>query len=120
LQAVRGAGDDLTAWLEYAAEGLELTLDRVWKRIRKYETRSAAPKLVLRPRQEQFLQFLRDRGPLRPAELWEALGVSRQGLLLLARPLVEAGLVEREGTRKSGCYRLARHALTAHTEDHQP
>jgi Fic family protein len=115
LQAVREAGDDLTAWLEYAAEGLERTLDRVWKRIRKYETRSAAPKLVLRPRQEQLLQFLRDRGPLRPAELWEALGVSRQGLLLLARPLVEAGLIEREGTRKSGCYRLARQALTAHT-----
>ncbi len=117
---MREAGDDLTAWLEYAAEGLERTLDRVWKRIRRYETRYAAPKLVLRPRQEQLLQFLRDRGPLRPAELWEALGVSRQGLLLLARPLVEAALIEREGTRKSGCYRLARQTLTAHTEKHRP
>ena len=33
LQAVRAQGEDLTSWLEYTAEGLALTLERVWRRI---------------------------------------------------------------------------------------
>lgn len=107
LQSVRRAGDDLTSWLEYTAEGLEITLERVWKRIQRLATRANAPKLLLRPRQEQLLQFLRERGPMTPSEIWEAVGVSRQGAMDLLKPLLEAGLVTREGTRKTGRYRLA-------------
>ncbi len=108
LQQVRAAGDDLTTWLEYSAEALERALERVWRRIGVLVAAGAVPKLVLRPRQEQLLQFLRDRGPLAPAELWDALGVSRQGFQDLVRPLLAAGLVAREGTRKNGRYRLMR------------
>src|SRR5712691_357472 len=36
LQAVRKAGDDLTSWLEYSAEGLQQTLERVWTRVQKF------------------------------------------------------------------------------------
>ena len=32
LDAVRREGEDTTQWLEYAAEGLLLTLERVWQR----------------------------------------------------------------------------------------
>lgn len=63
-------------------------------------------KLVLRPRQEQLLRLLRDKKSLMPRELWDALGVSKQGALDLARPLVKAGLVKRVGTKKTGCYIL--------------
>jgi len=35
------------------------------------------------------------------------VGVSRQGAMDLLRPLMEAGLVKRVGTRKSGRYVLA-------------
>ena len=63
-------------------------------------------KLVLRPRQEQLLQLLRDQGSMAPAEIWAALGVSRQGAMDLLRPLIEAGLVEKVGTRKTGRYVL--------------
>ncbi len=41
-----------------------------------------------------------------PAELWAALGISKQGALDLLRPLLKAGLVEKIGTRKSGRYTL--------------
>jgi DNA-binding Lrp family transcriptional regulator len=41
-----------------------------------------------------------------PRELWDALGVSKQGALDLVRPLVKAGLVKRVGTKKTGCYIL--------------
>lgn len=107
LQAVRQQGEDLTAWLEYTAEGLRLTLEQVWKRIQHLSARSKGKKLVLRPKQEQLLDMLRRKGSLSPREIWEGVGVSKQGAIDLLRPLMEAGLVKREGTRKSGRYVLA-------------
>ena len=107
LQAVRQQGEDLTAWLEYTAEGLLLTLERVWQRIQQLSVGAKGRKLVLRPRQEQLLRLLREKGSLSPREIWEGVGVSKQGAIDLLRPLMAARLVKREGTRKSGRYLLA-------------
>jgi Fic family protein len=107
LQHVRRHGDDLTEWLEYVAEGLEATLQRVWTRIHRVAFVAGGAKLVLRPRQEQLLQLLRDRGALAPREIHEAIGISRQGAMDLLNPLLVAGVVIREGSRKTGHYRLA-------------
>ena len=63
-------------------------------------------KLVLRPRQEQLLHLLRDHGKMAPSEIWAALGVSRQGAMDLLRPLLDAGLVEKIGGKKTGHYVL--------------
>jgi Fic family protein len=106
LQAVRRAGDDLTGWLEYTAEGLLVTLDRVWLRLQHLSAQSRHKKLVLRPKQERLLQLLADRKIMTPREIWDALGVSKQGALDLLRPLIEAGLITRTGTRKTGSYTL--------------
>lgn len=107
LDAVRLAGEDLSGWLEYCAEGLRQTLERTWLRVQALSVRPAS-RLVLRPRQELLLKLLRDRGSMAPAELWAALGLSRQGVLDLLNPLLEAGIVERIGTRKNGRYTLRR------------
>ncbi len=107
LDAVRREGEDLTGWLEYTAEGLLHTLERVWTRAQQFSARSRQKKLVLRPRQEQLLQLLRHHQSLAPRELWDALGVSKQGALDLLRPLLAAGLVKRVGTKKTGRYILA-------------
>ena len=107
LDAVRREGGELTGWLEYAAEGLRQTLDRAWTRIQSFDVRSQE-KLILRPRQEELLKLLRDHGSLAPAELWDALSISRQGAMDLLRPLLDAGLVEKIGSRKTGRYKLAR------------
>ena len=107
LDAVRLAGEDLSGWLEYSAEGLRQTLERTWLRVQALAVKSSA-KLVLRPKQEVVLRLLRDHGSMTPAALWAALGVSRQGAMDLLNPLLEAGLVERIGTRKSGRYTLRR------------
>jgi len=103
---VRRHGDDLTSWLEYAAEGIEITLERVWIRIQRLSARETDQKLILRPRQEQLLQLLRDRGSLAPREIWDALAVSRQGAMDLIRPLIVAGILVRVGRKKSGRYQL--------------
>ena len=105
LQAVRREGEDLTGWLEYCAEGLRQTLDRVWMRIRALNVKQAG-KLTLRPKQEQLLKLLRDQGSMAPAEIWKALSVSRQGAMNLLKPLMDAGLVKKVGSKKMGRYVL--------------
>lgn len=106
LDAVRREGEDLTGWIEYVAEGLHLTLERAWTRVQKLSAQPGRKKLVLRPKQEQLLQLLRDHKRMTPGEIWEALGVSKQGALDLLRPLIKAGLVKRVGTKKAGRYIL--------------
>lgn len=105
LTQVRNAGEDLTQWLEYSAQGLESTLERVWLRLQKFQATGSA-RITLTPRQEYLLGLLRDHGSLSPAEIWKHLKVSRQGAMNILSPLVEAGLVEKRGTQKSGRYYL--------------
>ncbi len=105
LQGVRQSGEDLTAWLEYCAEGLRQTLERAWLRIKAFQVKPEQ-KLLLRPRQEKLLHLLKDHGSLAPAEIWKALDISKQGAMDLLRPLIEAGLVEKIGGKKTGVYVL--------------
>ena len=107
LEAVRREAEDLTGWLEYCAEGLRQTLERVWLRVQAFNLKSPE-KLALRPKQERLLQLLRDHGSMSPAKLWAALSVSRQGAMDLLRPLLAAGLVEKIGGKKTGRYTLRR------------
>ena len=97
----------MSGWLEYAAEGLRLTLERVWTRVQKLSAQTGRKKLVLRPKQELLLQLLRDHKSMTPQEIWDALGLTKQGTMKLMQPLLDAGLVRRVGTRKSGRYILA-------------
>jgi len=105
LSQVRDAGEDLTEWLEYSARGLRSTLERVWLRLKKFQA-AGSSKMTLTPRQEHLLGLLRDHGSLRPSEIWEHLDVSRQGAMNIISPLIEAGLIEKRGTQKSGRYYL--------------
>ena len=105
LEAVHKAGEDLTRWLEYCAGGLLQALERAWVRMQAYDVK-AAKKITLRPRQEQLLNLLRDSNGVAPSEIWAALRVSRQGAMDLLRPLLEAGIVEKIGGKKTGLYVL--------------
>ena len=107
LEEVGREEGDLTSWLEYSAEGLRKTLERVWSRIQKLTAHGGKAKLVLRPKQEQLLHLLRERKAMAPREIWDGIGVSKQGALDLLRPLIKAGLVRRIGTRKTGRYVLS-------------
>jgi Fic family protein len=106
LAAVQDRDEDLTAWLEYCAEGLQQTLERVWQRIQQFSAARSGARLVLRPKQEQLLQLLRARGSLSPREIWDGLAISKQGAMDLIRPLVKAKLIKRVGALKNGRYVL--------------
>jgi Fic family protein len=105
LDEVRRAGDDLTHWLEYCAIGVRQTLQQVWLRIQTLQV-VGTEKLVLRPKQERLLNLLRDHGSMAPAEIWAALEISKQGAMDVLRPLLEAGVVEKVGGKKTGKYAL--------------
>lgn len=106
LDAVRKQGGDLTGWLEYTAEGLGLTLEKVWSRVQGLAAGTGSKRIALRPKQEKLLNMLRDHSSLTPRQIWEGLEISKQGAIDLLKPLIEAGLVCRIGTRKSGRYIL--------------
>jgi len=107
LASVRKDGGDLTSWLEYAAEAIHVSLEQVWDRIQHLSAGTGKKKIVLRPKQELLLRLLRDRQSLTPQEIREGIGVSKQGAMDLLNPLLQAGLVQRVGTRKSGRYVLS-------------
>jgi len=107
LDAVRRGGGDLSGWLEYTAEALYLTLESVWVRVQRLAAQAGPKQIVLRPKQELLLVMLRDRKSLTPRQIREGLAISKQGAMNLLNPLLEAGLVRRIGTRKSGRYILA-------------
>ena len=92
-------------------DDLVLVLDRttvkkqVWLRVQVH-TRRRPRRIVLRPGQEKLLNLLRDHGSLAPREIWRALKLSKQGAMDLMRPLIDAGLIVKRGTKKSGRYRL--------------
>lgn len=106
LAAVRSQQGDLTGWLEYTAQAVHRTLEKVWLRIQHLAARAGPKKIILRPKQEQLLCLLRDRTSLTPQEIRTSIGISKQGAMDLLNPMLEAGLIQRIGTRKSGRYIL--------------
>lgn len=105
LANVNHLGGDLTKWLEYCAEGLEQALERAWLRIQTVGINPNS-RILLKPKQERLLLLLRDHGEMAPKQIWEALDLSRQGAADLINPLLESGIIEKVGTKKSGKYRL--------------
>lgn len=104
LNSVQQSNGDLTGWLEYAAEVLHLTLERVLERVERLAAKETSGKIFLTPKQERLLKLLRDKGALAPHEIWKALGVTKQGAMKILNPLLAFGLIRRRGTRKSGKY----------------
>jgi Fic family protein len=104
LDSARRAGGDLTEWLEYAAEGLKQTLDDIWRRVQAVIAQAGDQNIFLQPKQEKLLRLLVDGQGLPPSEIWDALGITRQGAAKLIKPLMEAGLIRRVGGKKTGKY----------------
>jgi DNA-binding CsgD family transcriptional regulator len=105
LEQVRLAGEDLSRWLEYSAEGLKQTLERVWIRVQRFQA-SSKERMVLTPKQEKLIGLLGEIGSLSPSEIWAQLSVSKQGALKLMRPLIDAGMIVKHGSAKTGRYFL--------------
>lgn len=106
IQQARDLDDDLSYWLEYVAEGVVETLNMVKERILSLRIAVAAPRMVLTKRQEDILRYLRDRGRVKAPEIEKAFSLTRARVSQIIKPLVDAGLVIREGQTRATTYRL--------------
>ena len=80
-------------------------MERVWVRVQRVKAVSS-DRMVLTPKQEHLMGLLREEESLAPSEIWAQISVSKQGALKLMRPLLDAGMIVKHGTAKTGRYFL--------------
>lgn len=106
LERVQVGGGDLGGWLEFMAEAVIETLERVEKRITALGLPGGEP-LSLTVRQERLLVLLGERGPLGVRELARELSLTGPGVHYAMRPLLERGVLKTIGAHKTTRYSLA-------------
>lgn len=106
LQRVQVEGQDLGGWIEFVAETVLETLERVEARIQAFSPMAKEP-LSLTVRQEKLLRTLRERGELGIRDIARALRVTAPGAHYALRPLLKAGIVKKLGAHKRTRYILA-------------
>ncbi|MBI3553612.1 MAG: Fic family protein [Elusimicrobia bacterium] len=107
IQQARDLDDDLSYWLEYAAEAVVQTLKKTRDRIMSLKVSAKAPRVRLTKRQEDVLRFLRDKGRSKSPDIESAFDLTRARVGQIVKPMVESGLVIREGQTRATTYRLA-------------
>jgi Fic family protein len=107
LQRVQVEKKDLGGWLEFVAEALLDTLERVEKRITAIGIRNDQP-LSLTTRQEKLLILLREKGQMGIREIAIHLKVTTPGAHYVLKPLIKAGLIARQGAHKQSRYALVK------------
>lgn len=107
IQQARDLDGDLTYWLEYVAQGVVETLRRTKARIVSLQITAKAPRIILTKRQEDVLRLLRDHGRMKTPDIERALKLTRARVNQIVRPLVESGLVAKDGRTRATTYRLA-------------
>ena len=106
LQRVQVEGEDLGGWLEFMAEAVLETLERVQKRVQGLGLPGKEP-LSLTLRQERLLRLLRERGPMAIRDIARALRVTPPGAHYALKPLLSVGVVKTIGSHKTTRYLLA-------------
>lgn len=105
LQRVQVEGEDLGGWIEFIAETVLETLERVGSRILAFDSLVKEP-LSLTIRQEKLLLILRELGKMGIRDIARALRVTTPGAHYILKPLLKAGIIEKLGTHKNTFYVL--------------
>ena len=106
IQQARDLDDDLSYWLDYAAEAIVTTLRKTKARIESLDIQHASARLRLTGKQEMLLRMLRGKPWITASDLSKELAISRERMSELLRPLIKAGIVVREGQTRATIYRL--------------
>lgn len=99
-------GHDLSGWVEFIAEAVNEALRRAWSRIEAVSASAKGKQITLTPKQEKLMALLR-QAPLGIQEIQTELKVTKPGAHHILKPLLNAGLIKREGGHKTGKYRIA-------------
>ena len=106
LQRVQVEREDLGSWLEFMAEAVLETLERVQKRTQSLGLPGKDP-ISLTLRQEKLLRLLRERGSLAIRDIARALRVTPPGAHYALKPLLHNGVIKTVGAHKNTRYLLS-------------
>lgn len=107
IQQARDLDDDYTYWIDYIAEGLLESVQNVVGRIKAAQSSKKKIEMTLTPKQEELLQLIDEHGVLGSAQICEYMKINRARVNQLIKPLVESGIVIKEGTTRAVKYQLA-------------
>jgi Fic family protein len=106
LQRAQTGDHDAGGWIEFIAEAVLETLERVQRRVQSLGVRGNVP-VFLTARQERLLTLLRERGALGIREVSRALRVTSPGAHYALKPLIGHGIVQVLGAHKTTRYALS-------------
>jgi Fic family protein len=105
LQRVQVEKKDLSGWLEFIAETVLETLERIEKRVMAIGITDKKP-ISLTVRQERLLNILREKGQLGIGNIASALKITVPGAHYVMKPLLQHGLITTLGSHKQTRYVL--------------
>ena len=106
IQQARELDGDYTYWAEYVAEGLLYAVSQVAEGLKERTLRAKGKKFDLTAKQEEVLKLISERGFLGSAQICKIMNINRSRANQLIRPLLDAGLVVRDGKTRGARYRV--------------
>lgn len=105
IQQARDLDYDLTYWVEYVAEGICETLEKLYARISRLSL-SSKKRIVITPRQEELVELLNMKGSLSSSDIGRILKINRARVNQLISPLIKTRIVRKEGKARATRYYL--------------
>jgi len=107
IQQARDLDGDYTYWVDYIAEGLFFSAKEVADRAKSATRSRKKTQVTLTPKQEELLHLIDEYGTLGSAQICEYMKINRARVNQLIKPMVESGIVIKEGTTRAVKYHLA-------------
>lgn len=111
LQSVDQKTIDLTGWLEYFVEGVNVSIERVKERVVQLSSerlrKSKSGQIALTERQMKIIVFINQNGRIRNREIREMFKISDRAALKEIRKLLDLKVVKAEGKGRSLNYVLS-------------
>jgi Fic family protein len=107
IQQVRDLDYDFTYWIDYVAQGLLETIEKVYLRLSNL-AHGVAKKITITPKQEELVDLLGKNGALGSRELCRLLKINRARVNQLIVPLISAKIIQKSGFARATRYCLNR------------
>ncbi|MBA7679056.1 hypothetical protein ES703_87339 [subsurface metagenome] len=111
LQSVDQETLDLTNWLEYFIEGVNVSIEAVKERVARLSSerlrKAETGQIALTERQMRIVEFLNQNGRITNQNVREMFKISDRSALKEIRKLVDLEVIKSEGKGRSLCYVLA-------------
>jgi len=110
LQSVDQKTLDLTSWLEYFVEGVNVSIEEVKKRVIKLSSerlrRAKEGQIALTERQMQIVEYINQNGKITIGDISKMFEITRQAALKEVSKLVDLDVVKLRGKGRGAHYVL--------------